>query len=156
MELAEQLEAAKDYILRVVYRAKLNETLKGFYLSSWKEKDIATTQFEPTDAHRCFPCWDEPALKATFSVDMAVTRGLEVISNTPAKQRKTDGENVIFAFEVTPVMSTYLVAFVVGEFDFVSARTRMELRSEFILFREKFWLQHCSFQGQLCCSGGLL
>ncbi len=60
----------------------LNDKLRGFYLSKTKERNYAVTQFESTDARRAFPCFDEPALKATFDVSLTVDAGDMAISNT--------------------------------------------------------------------------
>ncbi|GAU50648.1 hypothetical protein TSUD_333870 [Trifolium subterraneum] len=65
---------------------------------------MAVTQFEPTDARRCFPCWDKPAFKATFKITLDVPSDL-------------------FHFKESPIMSTYLVAVVVGLFDYVEDHT---------------------------------
>ncbi|GIU85095.1 MAG: aminopeptidase [Acidimicrobiales bacterium] len=78
---------------------------------------MATTQFEPTDARRAFPCWDEPDMKAVFALTLVVPRGAVAVSNSPELRRepvpgRPDVERVVFA-ETIP-MSTYLVAFVVG------------------------------------------
>jgi puromycin-sensitive aminopeptidase len=115
------------FLLRVSYHSKFNEQMRGFYLSFWKNQAIATTQFEPTDARRSFPCWDEPSFKATFSVDITVpNRALQVISNMPVLELKsTPQENFVFyRFEKSPIMSTYLVAYVIGKFDFLSSRSK--------------------------------
>ncbi|KAL9266139.1 Aminopeptidase M1-like protein [Drosera capensis] len=78
---------------------------------------MATTQFEPVDARRCFPCWDEPALKATFEVTVVVPTELIALSNMPVfKQEPILNMNTVH-FKKSPLMSTYLLAFVVGEFD---------------------------------------
>ncbi|CAN0404549.1 unnamed protein product [Ascophyllum nodosum] len=76
---------------------------------------MAVTQFEATDARRVFPCWDEPAAKARFELEVLAPLNRTVISNTYA------GDDVQRGDAETPVMSTYLLALVVGEFDFVSA-----------------------------------
>ena len=77
---------------------------------------LATTQFEATDARRALPCWDEPAAKATFQVTLIVPEEMEAVSNTPIIQ-ETRGENGLktLLYDKTPVMSTYLLAFVIGD-----------------------------------------
>ena len=74
-----------EYSLRVTFHGILNDKLRGFYRSTYKDKDgqqkvIATTQFESTDARRAFPCWDEPARKAVFQSTLVIDSRLTAIS----------------------------------------------------------------------------
>eukprot|EP00002_Diphylleia_rotans_P015932 TRINITY_DN3086_c0_g1_i4.p1 TRINITY_DN3086_c0_g1~~TRINITY_DN3086_c0_g1_i4.p1 ORF type:complete len:798 (-),score=182.20 TRINITY_DN3086_c0_g1_i4:58-2451(-) len=95
-------------------------------LCSCRSRVMASTQFEATDARRAFPCWDEPAVKATFDVTMIHRPDRVSVSNMPVKNeavRAEDGYKVV-KFETTPKMSTYLLAFVVGEFDYVEGDTK--------------------------------
>ncbi|MEM9521025.1 MAG: M1 family metallopeptidase [Actinomycetota bacterium] len=98
----------------------LNDQLHGFYRSAYTDDEgtshtIATTQFQSTDARRCFPCWDEPAYKATFETTLIVDPDHLAVANTaPVEESiEPDGRRRI-RFAPTMVMSTYLVAFVVG------------------------------------------
>ncbi len=107
--------------LHVDFHGKISKELRGFYASNYTAEDgtakiIATTQFESTDARRCFPCWDEPDLKATFGVTLIVDDGLLAVTNGPAisEDRTASGKRRI-RFADTMVMSTYLVAFIVGD-----------------------------------------
>lgn len=99
----------------------LNDDLRGFYRSVYtndagEEKVIATTQFEATDARRAFPCWDEPDLKATYAVTLVVEDGLMAVSNAAEVGRTTlDDGRIEVSFATTMKMSTYLVAFIVGD-----------------------------------------
>ena len=104
--------------LNIEYSGILNGQLRGFYLSKTEKRNYAVTQFEPTDARRAFPSFDEPAFKATFDVSLIVDKGDTAISNTNIVSDTPGpivGEHTI-RFATTPKMSTYLVAFLVGDF----------------------------------------
>lgn len=110
--------------LQIRFSGILNDKLHGFYRSSYKDaqgqdKPLASTQFESTDARRAFPCWDEPAFKAVFQVTLVVDRHLTAISNASVVRETalpdTRKKEVVFADSMK--MSTYLVAFIVGEFE---------------------------------------
>ncbi|HEX2404581.1 MAG TPA: M1 family metallopeptidase, partial [Acidimicrobiia bacterium] len=108
--------------LDIEFSGILNDQLHGFYRSTFTDVDgveqtVATTQFEATDARRAFPCWDEPDFKASFQVSMVVSDDLFVVSNTTEESRRAVGDKVEVRFAETMVMSTYLVAFVVGPFE---------------------------------------
>ena len=116
--------------LAIEFTGELNDKLRGFYRSSYTDVDgnqrwMATTQFEATDARRAFPCWDEPAVKAAFDVTLVVPQELEVISNTePVSTASADDGRKVVRFAETPVMSTYLLAFIVGDLVCVQDRTQ--------------------------------
>ncbi|XP_062090098.1 aminopeptidase M1-like isoform X3 [Humulus lupulus] len=78
---------------------------------------MAVTQFEAVDARRCFPCWDEPALKATFKIKVDAPQELTVLSNMPIMDEKLNGKIKTVIFE-SPLMSTYPVGVVIGLFDY--------------------------------------
>src|SRR4029450_3674728 len=108
--------------LRLTFRGTLNDKLRGFYRSVYKDpsgvsRTMAATQFEATDARRAFPCWDEPAFKAVFSVTLAIDPTLTAVSNTRVVSETREGACKIVRFADSIVMSTYLVAIVVGELE---------------------------------------
>lgn len=113
--------------LCIDFTGELNDKMKGFYRSKYsspsgEEKYGAVTQFEATDARRAFPCWDEPAVKATFDVTLVVPKNRVALSNMPVKSENDlpeDSTWKVVTYERTPIMSTYLLAFVVGEYDYV-------------------------------------
>ena len=103
--------------LDIRYTGILNDKLRGFYLSKTKKRNYAVTQFEPTDARRAFPSFDEPAMKATFDIALTVDSRDTVISNTNIVSDTSAGPGKhTIKFATTPRMSTYLVAFLVGDF----------------------------------------
>ena len=115
--------------LCIEFTGTLNDRLLGFYRSQYKDKSgkrkyLATTQFEAADARRAFPCWDEPAVKATFDVSLIIDKTLSAISNMPQKTKKKFGAKTLVEFERTPVMSTYLLYLGVGEFEFLETKLR--------------------------------
>ena len=104
--------------LKIAYAGILNDKLRGFYLSKAEGRRYAVTQFESTDARRAFPSFDEPAFKATFDVTIVAPKEDMVISNTNVISDTAGpavGEHTV-AFARTPKMSTYLLAFLVGNF----------------------------------------
>src|SRR5690606_15747608 len=111
------------WVMHARFTGILNDKLRGFYRSTFtdssgEEQVIATTQFEATDARRAFPCWDEPDLKAVFSVTLVVDADLAALSNASelSREPRAAGKRVV-RFADTMVMSTYLVAFIVGPLD---------------------------------------
>ncbi|MGA2806919.1 MAG: M1 family aminopeptidase [Terracidiphilus sp.] len=113
----EKLPAGKA-TLAIHYTGILNNELRGFYLSKTAKRNYAVTQFESTDARRAFPSFDEPAFKATYDVTLVIDAADTAISNSPIE---TDTPGPIagkhtLKFFTTPKMSTYLVAFLVGDF----------------------------------------
>jgi aminopeptidase N len=104
--------------VHIRYTGRLNDKLRGFYLSKGKRRDYAVTQFESTDARRAFPCFDEPAFKATFDITLVVNRGDTAISNGRLLS-DIPGPSAVqhtMKFATSPKMSTYLVAMAVGDF----------------------------------------
>ena len=109
--------------LAIAYTGILNDKLRGFYLSKTAKRNYAVTQFESTDARRAFPSFDEPAFKATYDISLTVDAGDTVISNTNMTADKPAGAGLhTVTFATTPKMSTYLVAFLVGDFKCVSGQ----------------------------------
>ncbi len=114
---------AGEATMEIAFTGVLNDLLVGFYRSTFTSDDgqthvIATTQFEHSDARRAFPCWDEPSFKATYQISLTVPAQLAAYSNSPETSSTDLGNGWrTVTFAPTMVMSTYLVAFVVGPFD---------------------------------------
>ena len=110
--------------LTIDYIGKINDLMKGFYRSKYEHegqaKYIAVTQFEEREARRAFPCFDHPSKKATFDIEFVIDEDLKGIANTPVIEEKKlgDGKKLV-RFERTPKMSTYLLFFGVGDFEFI-------------------------------------
>jgi aminopeptidase N len=111
--------------LAISYTGILNDKLRGFYLSRTARRNYAVTQFEPTDARRAYPSFDEPALKATYDITLIVDEGDTAISNTQiiSDTPSPIADKHIIHFATTPRMSTYLVAFLVGDFKCTSGES---------------------------------
>ena len=115
--------------LHINFTGMLNDQLRGFYRSQYtsaegEKRYLATTQFEATDARRAFPCWDDPEVKAIFQVTLVIPSDLVAISNTMIESEPPrDGNTKAVKFAETPKMSTYLLAFLVGDFASVEQMT---------------------------------
>uniref|UniRef100_K3WUF7 Aminopeptidase n=1 Tax=Globisporangium ultimum (strain ATCC 200006 / CBS 805.95 / DAOM BR144) TaxID=431595 RepID=K3WUF7_GLOUD len=140
---AETIPAGTKAVIHLECHGFLNDKLKGFYRSEYEQDNekriMAVTQFEACDARRAFVCWDEPAVKASYEISIVTDTNLTAISNTHVVQTtirpkknahirantRTDATvEKVWKFAETPIMSTYLVGMVVGEFDAVSDVTK--------------------------------
>ncbi|HEX3035780.1 MAG TPA: M1 family metallopeptidase, partial [Thermodesulfobacteriota bacterium] len=116
--------------LKVEFEGKLNDKMHGFYRTSYTVDGVrkygAATQFEATDARRAFPCWDEPARKAKFSVSLIVPNNLTALSNMPVISENPYGDSNLkrVTYSTTPVMSTYLLAFVIADLESIESMDR--------------------------------
>ncbi|KAF7646922.1 hypothetical protein LDENG_00180550 [Lucifuga dentata] len=128
IQLDGKLMNGHRYRLYTKFTGELADDLGGFYRSEYMENGVkrvvATTQMQPTDARKAFPCFDEPAMKAVFYITLIHDIGTVALSNGEEKEIHNDvidGKNVQrTVFEPTEKMSTYLLAFIVSDFDFVS------------------------------------
>lgn len=111
----------------ITYSGIIQTNMAGLYKSSYKEngetKYMMLTQFEATDARRAFPCMDEPALKATFVVHITSDAHYTVLGNTPVEKVEEKGDKKITSFQKTPIMSTYLLAWALGELEYIEGFT---------------------------------
>ncbi len=126
------------------YTGSLNEQMRGFYRSKYtdqagEEKYCAVTQFESTSARRAFPCWDEPAVKAKFVLSVIAPNNRTVVSNMPETEHNLADTELkpicgeadidssthrLVRFGESPIMSTYLLAVVVGEFEYRESKAK--------------------------------
>ncbi|XP_077524917.1 aminopeptidase N-like isoform X2 [Amblyomma americanum] len=123
ISLKRPLAAGSNYTIRMNFVGSLNDDLAGFYRSSYvdasgRKRWLAATQFQATDARRAFPCFDEPDMKATFTVTMVRPANMKALSNMPVSSTsdRPDGLKAD-TFQTTVRMSTYLLAFVVSDFE---------------------------------------
>lgn len=117
-----------NYTITMQFEAPITRGMTGIYPCFFKdggtEKKLFATQFESHHAREAFPCIDEPEAKATFDLTLTTKSGIETLSNTPIKSQAADDAMLVTTFQTTPRMSTYLLAFVVGEMQHASARTK--------------------------------
>src|SRR4051794_769210 len=114
--------AAGPAKLHLKFSGDMANKLRGLYLSKTKTRNYATTQFEPTDARRALPSFDEPALKATFDISVVADADDTAISNAKiASDKPAEAGRHLITFERSPKMSTYLVALMVGDFKCIGA-----------------------------------
>lgn len=133
LEFASQL--SDDVILHINYSGILQTNMSGFYRSDFLNTNtgepqfMLSTQFEATDARRAFPCFDEPELKATFDVSIVAPSNYTVLSNMPllTSKKLTEHDLIMHRFHTTPRMSTYLVAWALGEFEYIQTETTKDI-----------------------------
>ncbi|KAK1833949.1 peptidase family M1-domain-containing protein [Podospora conica] len=137
----DELPVSSKAEVTIAFTGELNHDMAGFYRSQYKPivtpaasvpRDdefhyMLSTQFEAGDARRAFPCFDEPNLKATFDFAIEIPADQVALSNMPTKEIRKVGDNKhLVSFERSPVMSTYLLAWAVGDFEYVEAFTERE------------------------------
>ncbi len=151
LDFGETIKCSGEATLEVKFEGTINNIMCGFYRSKYKPKGdvpasiakdsehhyMFSTQFESCDARRAFPCFDEPNLKATFDVAIEVPKDQVALSNMPEKAvrpSERDGFHTV-VFERTPVMSTYLLAWAIGDFEYVEAFTERKYNGKSIPVR---------------------
>jgi aminopeptidase N len=151
LDFGEKINYSGEATLEIKYEGTINNVMAGFYRSKYTPKGevpasvakdeefhyMFSTQFESCDARRAIPCFDEPNLKATFDVEIEVPKDQTALSNMPEKEIKSskrDGFHTV-VFERTPVMSTYLLAWAIGDFEYVEAFTERKYNGKSIPVR---------------------
>jgi aminopeptidase N len=134
----QEIPVSKKAAVVISFEGIMNNDMAGFYRSKYKPvvtpadsvpRDdewhyMFSTQFESCDARRAFPCFDEPNLKASFDFEIEIPNDQVALSNMPVKETKSTKEGwQMVSFETTPIMSTYLLAWAVGDFEYVEAFT---------------------------------
>jgi len=117
------LQANTQALLKIRFYGILHGSKKGFFKVKYPGgKYAAATHFEPYYVRRAFPCWDEPAIKTTFQITLIAPTDKVCLSNTPVQSEtsRNDGKKEVL-FQVTPLISTYLVVFVVGDFEYLES-----------------------------------
>lgn len=128
--LQESLSSGETYTVDIKFSGNITNNLVGLYKTSYTDlagnvRWLATTQFSTVYARTVFPCFDEPSFKASFEISIARRTNMTVISNMPLKEIEPMEETgwVWDHFERSPPMSTYLVAFTISDFEYISANS---------------------------------
>ncbi|KAF9949606.1 hypothetical protein BGZ70_001700 [Mortierella alpina] len=136
LEFPQILYIGTSWALDIAYIGLVNDKLNGFYRSVYTDAEnnvhqLTTTQFQSTHARRAFPCWDEPAIKATFSLTLVAPQEMTCLSNMSIETR-TVLENGMqqVTFLKTPIMATYLLAWMIGDFEYIETYTSGEFNGE--------------------------
>eukprot|EP00088_Acartia_fossae_P062121 TRINITY_DN7480_c0_g1_i2.p1 TRINITY_DN7480_c0_g1~~TRINITY_DN7480_c0_g1_i2.p1 ORF type:complete len:963 (-),score=180.19 TRINITY_DN7480_c0_g1_i2:184-3072(-) len=145
LETDRPMRPGRTYSIRLKFEYSLEPGLEGFYLSHYKDaqgnlRSLATTHFEPTSARRAFPCFDEPQLKAKFLVTITHDRSLRSFFNMPIKEQsdvRGKKDQIRNEFYESAPMSSYLVAFVVCDFDLVQSRTKSNVTIRVLAAKNK-------------------
>jgi puromycin-sensitive aminopeptidase len=117
---------AGEHTLEISWKGGIRDSLRGLYRSLRGEERYAATQFEAADARRAFPCFDEPEFKARFSLELIHPAGNAAIGNMPITSREElDERRTRTRFRETPKISSYLVAFTVGPYEFTPTVTTL-------------------------------
>ncbi|XP_067172790.1 aminopeptidase Q isoform X2 [Apteryx mantelli] len=143
LELRGRLRAGRRYVLQLGFQGRLEEDLDGLFLTRYTDQGrssmLIASQLEPTYARTVYPCFDEPAMKATFNIRIVHDPSYVALSNMPAidvSEIKDENGSLwaITTFNTSLKMSTYITAFVICDFDYV---TRTERGNEIRIWARK-------------------
>lgn len=122
------LKEGDGVILELEFSGDVTDAMHGLYPCYYndgdKKKEMFATQFESHHAREVFPCLDEPEAKAIFNLTLITPKNIEVIANTNIQDQTENNSSMITIFESTPKMSTYLLAFALGDFQRVSKKSK--------------------------------
>ncbi|TWP13681.1 M1 family peptidase [TM7 phylum sp. oral taxon 352] len=117
-----------NHTIHIIFSGNITDAMHGLYPCYFThdgvKKQLFATQFESHHAREVFPCVDEPAAKAEYDLALVTQTGITVLGNMPVKFQKENGDSLTTTFEKTPRMSSYLLAFVIGELHKKTARTK--------------------------------
>ena len=117
-----------NHIVCINFSGTITDAMHGLYPCCFThdgvKKQLFATQFESHHAREVFPCVDEPAAKAEYDLTLVTRTGITVLGNMPVKFQAENGDSRTTTFEKTPRMSSYLLAFVIGELHKKTARTK--------------------------------
>ena len=117
-----------NHTICINFSGNITDAMHGLYPCYFThdgiKKQLFATQFESHHAREVFPCVDEPAAKAEYDLTLVTRTGITVLGNMPVKYEEENGNSLTTTFEKTPRMSSYLLAFVIGELHKKSARTK--------------------------------
>lgn len=123
----ESLDAG-SHIVTIKYTGQITDAMHGLYPCYFEyegeTRELLATQFESHHAREVFPCVDEPEAKAIFNLALTTETGVQVLGNMPVAHKKQNGNLTTTTFEASPRMSTYLLAFVVGDLQRATAHTK--------------------------------
>ena len=119
------------HVVVLGFSGSITDGMHGMYPCNFEhegeKKQLIATQFESHHAREVFPCIDEPEAKATFDVTLTTEIGVTVLGNMPVKIQRTESDKLVTMFERTPRMSSYLLAWVVGELHQKTAHTKSDV-----------------------------
>ena len=117
-----------NHTIHINFSGNITDAMHGLYPCYFThdgvKKQLFATQFESHHAREVFPCVDEPAAKAEYDLTLITRPGITVLGNMPVKSEEENGDSLTTTFEKTPRMSSYLLAFVIGELHKKTARTK--------------------------------
>ena len=117
-----------NHTIHIIFSGNITDAMHGLYPCYFThngiKKQLFATQFESHHAREVFPCIDEPAAKAEYDLTLITRPGITVLGNMPVKHQEENDNSLTTAFEKTPRMSSYLLAFVIGELHKKTARTK--------------------------------
>ncbi|KAL7730084.1 hypothetical protein ACLKA6_009364 [Drosophila palustris] len=160
LQLDTQLYPTQRYLLRLQFWSRLGRTMSGYYASSYRDecnssqiKFMSVTQFEPTDARAAFPCFDEPSFKATFNISLGHSAQYNALSNMPLIERIPicERRNWVWSiFRQTEIMSTYLVAYSVNDFEGLASYSAPYERSvKFTTWARASVIEQCKYAAEI-------
>lgn len=116
-----------NYAVQLAFSGRITDAMHGvypcYYTVDGEKKELLGTQFESHHAREVFPCIDEPEAKSTYDVSLTTEKNVQVLGNMPIKTQREETDGLVTTFETTPRMSSYLLAFVVGDLHKKSAKT---------------------------------